>query len=171
MENSLASRSLITACTLSFGIAALALILFVLPAEYDIDPTGLGQKMGLTALAPPTQNAMPQSLKQGVQRDAVVLTIPAGKGIEYKLHMQAYQKANYQWLTDEGQLYVDLHGEPDGDTTGYFESYTIASVSEMKGSFTAPFTGSHGWYWKNNSTQDIEIQLLFSGDYVIEGLK
>ncbi len=41
----------------------------------------------------------------------------------------------------------------------------------MKGSFTVPFAGSHGWYWKNTTNQDISIQLIINGDYVIEGLK
>ena len=85
--------------------------------------------------------------------------------------MKKFQKATYEWVTDGGELYVDLHGEPKGDTTGYFESYTIATTDEMKGSFTVPFDGSHGWYWKNTSEKDITIQLIFSGDYVIEGLK
>ncbi|MCP4057734.1 MAG: hypothetical protein GY738_10545, partial [Pseudoalteromonas sp.] len=63
------------------------------------------------------------------------------------------------------------HGEPAGDTTGYFESYAIANLSEMKGSFTAPFGGSHGWYWKNNSDNPVAIQLLVKGQYKVIGLK
>jgi hypothetical protein len=47
---------------------------------------------------------------------------------------------------DGTPLYFDLHGEPQGDTTGYFESYAIATLRAMKGSFTSPFSGSHGWY-------------------------
>ena len=78
---------------------------------------------------------------------------------------------NYEWSSNGGDIYVDLHGEPAGDTTGYFESYTIATVATMKGSFTAPFAGSHGWYWKNKTAQAIDIQLSVSGSYVIEGIK
>ena len=39
----------------SFGALVLAiviLVLAVLPAEYGIDPTGVGKSLGLTALAP-----------------------------------------------------------------------------------------------------------------------
>lgn len=85
--------------------------------------------------------------------------------------MKQFQKVTYQWTANTDLLYVDLHGEPKGDTTGYFESYAIATAPEMKGSFTAPFEGSHGWYWRNKTAKDIQIQLTFSGAYVIEGLK
>ena len=175
MQNNQTSQSLIKATLIAFIVATITLVLFILPAEYNIDPTGVGEKLGLTVFNQPAANqqvapASPNVSSDGEQ-DTVVVTVPAGRGIEYKLHMQQFQKVTYEWLTDNGDVYVDLHGEPQGDTTGYFESYTIATAEEMKGSFTAPFAGSHGWYWKNNSSQDIDIQLIFIGDYVIEGLK
>jgi hypothetical protein len=77
----------------------------------------------------------------------------------------------FEWMTDGEPLYYDLHGEPEGDTTGYFESYTIATNSEVKGSFTAPFAGSHGWYWKNKSDKPIAVQLMVKGEYEVIGLK
>ena len=77
----------------------------------------------------------------------------------------------YEWITDGEPLYFDLHGEPEGDTTGYFESYTIATSDEMKGSFTAPFAGSHGWYWKNTTNKPISVQLMVKGEYTVIGLK
>ena len=77
----------------------------------------------------------------------------------------------YEWLTDGEPLYFDLHGEPEGDTTDYFESYAIATLSEMKGSFTAPFDGSHGWYWKNTSDKPVAVQLFVDGQFTVIGLK
>ncbi|KGJ90995.1 hypothetical protein [Colwellia psychrerythraea] len=170
METNQKSRSLLKATVISLVIAIVVLVLFILPAEYNIDPTGVGEKLGLTVFnneAKPVDTAVS---KQG-QQDSVILIVPAGKGIEYKLAMKQYSKATYEWTTESGELYVDLHGEPKGDTTGYFESYTIATANEMKGSFTAPFEGSHGWYWKNKSNKDIQVQLIFNGEYAIEGLK
>ena len=35
------------------GVAAVALVVFILPAEYGIDPTGAGSALGLTKLAEP----------------------------------------------------------------------------------------------------------------------
>jgi hypothetical protein len=170
MESTQPPISLLKASALACMVAAIALVLFILPAEYNIDATGLGEKMGLTVF---NQAAPSPAIKAqtGSTQQSVIVTVPAGKGVEYKLAMTQYQKVTYQWSTSHGDVYVDLHGEPKGDTTGYFESYTIATVGSMKGSFTAPFEGSHGWYWKNKTTKDIQIQLIFSGEFVIEGLK
>ena len=41
-------RSLVKATITSLVIAMVTLILFILPAEYNVDPTGIGQKLGLT---------------------------------------------------------------------------------------------------------------------------
>ncbi len=170
MESNKTNRSLIKATILSFMVAMITLVLFIMPAEYNIDPTGVGAKLGLTVFNDESKTPSAQQSSDGEQ-DSVIINVPAGKGVEYKLDMNKFQKATYEWATDGGEIYVDLHGEPRGDTTGYFESFTIATVNEMKGSFTVPFDGSHGWYWKNNTDKDISIQLIFSGDYVIEGLK
>jgi hypothetical protein len=169
MEQNLQSRSLVKATIISVVIAIFALILFILPAEYNIDPTGVGTVLGLTVF-----NEQPKAtavIKAEDDQGAVLITIPAGRGIEYKLAMKQFEKVSYQWHTNTGQVYVDLHGEPKGDTSGYFESYTIAVVDTMKGSFTAPFEGSHGWYWKNKTDKAIDVQLTFSGQYIIEGVK
>jgi hypothetical protein len=44
-------KSLINACITSFLFALVILFVAVLPAEYGIDPTGLGRKMGLIMLS------------------------------------------------------------------------------------------------------------------------
>ena len=74
-------------------------------------------------------------------------------------------------MTDGDPLYFDLQGEPEGDITGYFESYAIATLGTMKGSFIAPFDGLHGWYSKNTSPKAVAIQLIVNGHYQIVGLK
>jgi len=170
MELNRENQSLLRSAVISFVIAIVVLVLFILPAEYNIDLTGIGEKFGLTVFNEEAK-AEPLLLLKKEQQNSVSVTVPAGKGIEYKLAMKKFSKVTYDWTIDNGEVYVDLHGEPAGDSTGYFESYTIATVNKMKGSFTAPFDGSHGWYWRNNSNKDIQIQLEFTGEYVIEGLK
>jgi len=151
-------------------IAALVLITIILPAEYNVDPTGVGAKLGLTALANPTiSNVANKEAKQS--SDNFDIIVPAGRGVEFKFSLQQFQKMKYEWQTDGEPLYFDLHGEPEGDTTGYFESYAIATLNKMEGSFTAPFTGAHGWYWKNKSNTPITVKLKVNGEYVIIGLK
>jgi hypothetical protein len=171
MQTKQQDSSPLKAVVISLLIAIIALVLFILPAEYNIDPTGVGKQLGLTVFNDKTTVSDEKSEKIASKKDAVVVTVPAGKGIEYKLAMQQFEKVTYQWQTNGDDVYVDLHGEPKGDTSGYFESYAIAELAKMKGSFTAPFTGSHGWYWKNQTSADIQIELNFDGEYVIQGLK
>lgn len=153
-------------------IGLLVLFIAVLPAEYNIDPTGLGTRLGLTVLAPSQAkqaNVTKKSPIIGSHKSAagsmVQLALAPSQGLEYKLTMQAGDQVTYEWLTDGAELYVDVHGEPADDTSGYFKSYTIATAAEMSGSFIAPFTGSHGWYFRNDSDAEVQIQLFYDGDY------
>jgi hypothetical protein len=41
----------------------------------------------------------------------------------------------------------------------------------MTGSFTTPFAGVHGWYWKNTADTTVIVQLTVKGDYEKHGLK
>lgn len=174
MEHSVNLTTLIKASVAATIVAAIALLTLILPAEYNIDPTGIGQRLGLTVLAQSAEASPvdPESVPESTESQQVIeITVPANKGIEYKLQMGQYDKVTYEWMTDGSSLYFDLHGEPDGDTTGYFESYAIATLDTMKGSFTAPFNGSHGWYWKNTSNSPVAIQLILNGQFQIIGIK
>jgi hypothetical protein len=156
----------------SLVFAAVTLLTVILPAEYNIDPTGIGHKLGLTVfnIKAETSNSNPaEEPKKAIE--TINVTVPAGLGIEYKFVMAQYQKIEYEWITNGPVLYFDLHGDPEGDTTGYFESYAIATLDEMKGSFTAPFSGQHGWYWKNTSSSPVTVQLIVKGEYAKHGLK
>jgi len=169
----LTNTALLKYTLFSVIFAASALLIVILPAEYNIDPTGIGQKLGLTVFHDAEiVSSDPLSLQASAAvTETIAVIVPAGKGVEYKFIMEQYQKLTYEWDTDSQALYFDLHGEPKGDTTGYFESYAIATLDEMKGSFTAPFAGSHGWYWKNETDTPITVQLTVKGEYVQHGLK
>ncbi|MGL5046473.1 MAG: hypothetical protein ACRC6S_02545 [Shewanella sp.] len=176
MQHIVSTTTLVKASISATVVAAITLVIFILPAEYNIDPTGVGQKLGLTTLAQAAEAEGVVSTQgsgeiSSQEFQTIEVVVPAGRGVEYKFAMPQYAKMTYEWLTDGEALYFDLHGEPEGDTTGYFESYTIATSNEMKGSFTAPFTGSHGWYWKNKSDKPIAVQLLVKGQYDVIGLK
>ncbi|GAC34338.1 hypothetical protein [Paraglaciecola polaris] len=173
MQHTVSTKTLLKASASATLVAIVALITFILPAEYNIDPTGIGQELGLTVLAAASATETPnESAQAGSDEYQVIeVIVPAGQGVEYKFNLQQYDKMTYEWLTDGPSLYFDLHGEPQGDTTGYFESYAIATLSGMKGSFTAPFAGSHGWYWKNKSDKPIAVQLMVKGQYEVIGLK
>jgi hypothetical protein len=188
MQHTLSNKALLQASLIALVIAATVLVSFILPVEYNIDPTGLGTKLGLTALANTDStintNAGDEAKESGLTTplnvaentnidatDIMHIIVPANRGIEYKFAMQQFKKMTYQWQTDGTPLFFDLHGEPEGDTSGYYESYAITTADEMKGSFTTPFAGIHGWYWKNTSDQEVTIKLTVSGEYTVIGLK
>lgn len=180
-------------------IAGLVLVTAILPAEYNIDPTGIGQVMGLTKIAQAAQTdsnrvnigeselklattkleiATAPSVAQiqqvraaepGIRQDTIDIVIAAGKGLEYKLLMNEGKHLEYDWQTDGGQLYFDFHGEPQGDSTGFYESFAITTANKMKGALTTPFSGSHGWYWKNKTNRPITVTLSTKGAYLIKG--
>ena len=149
--------TLIKAGIAAVFIAIVVLVSVILPAEYNIDPTGIGKALSLTSIAEasevtPAEKATPAEQTVPERTDKVDIEIPAHKGLEYKLLMEKYAHVEYEWTTDGEELYFDFHGEPRGDTTGYFESFAITTSNNMKGSLTTPFAGSHGWYWKIRPT-------------------
>lgn len=166
------NRSLLIATLSAIALAAVVLISFVLPAEYNVDPTGIGKAIGLTQLSEPAQPApVAASVRStsSTREDSITVDIIPGKGLEFKLRMAQGAKLKYSWSTDGGPLEFDFHGEPKGDTTGYFESYTLSKAEEVSGSFTATFDGSHGWYWENKSAEPITVTLETEGEYEVIG--
>jgi hypothetical protein len=175
----LSKSALAKATGIALLIAMVMLVFIVLPAEYDIDPTGFGEAIGLTHLSADTadtagtaeRGAQSESVAAIFRDDRVVVEVPGGKGVEYKFYLRAGQKMKYSWEDPSGNLYYDFHGEPEGDTTDFFESYAESTASSAKGTFTAPFTGSHGWYWKNTSVFATQVTLETSGSYEVLGLR
>jgi len=97
--------------------------------------------------------------------------VPAGKGLEYKFYLLQGETLRYEWDSAGQNIFFDFHGEPEGDTTGFFESYTVSSADKVRGSLTASFTGSHGWYWKNENLAPVDVTLLTEGSYKVLGRK
>lgn len=166
-------------------LAGIVLVTAVLPAEYGIDPTGFGEMTGLinlsstskTASAAPGVCPEPQAAISAAQpaaasqwQDTVKIVVPAGEGLEYKFHLVKGAALEYSWTTNGTALYFDFHGEPQGDKTGYFKSYKETTDSQSSGSLSAPFEGSHGWYWENKSGAPVTVVLNTKGAYRILGL-
>lgn len=98
-------------------------------------------------------------------KEIVNITIPARGGKEYKIFVEKGNTFSYAWLTDGEPLYFDFHGEPANDTSGYFQSFSKNTDISASGSLTAIFSGTHGWYWKNNTSNPVVITLKTKGDY------
>lgn len=98
-------------------------------------------------------------------KDVITVTIPARGDKEYKLLLTKSAALEYSWQTNGAKLFYDFHGEPTGDKTGYFKSFKKNTESESSGTLTPLFNGTHGWYWKNNTSSAVEIVLKVSGEY------
>lgn len=99
-------------------------------------------------------------------KDTITVTLPARGEKEYKLQLAKGATLEYSWATDKGKLFSDFHGEPKGDTTGYFKSFLKGTERQSKGTLTTVFEGTHGWYWKNNNSYPVIVTLKVSGEYL-----
>lgn len=177
------NAQLLKATVVSLAIAAVALVLFVLPAEYGIDPTGIGSRLGLTQMTktqtnPGTPAAVapaPESAK--AERDPVMkrsapfrsdtrsVVLPPGKGSEIKAKMQAGDVLSFSWSADGGPVNVDMHGEPPNTGNSFTSYWKDSNQTSAHGSFTAPFAGTHGWWWANKGTMPVTVTVVTSGWY------
>lgn len=97
--------------------------------------------------------------------DTIQLNIPARGDLEYKLQQTQGAVFEYSWQTNQGSLFYDFHGEPEGDTTGYFKSFEKDTRTNASGALQTTFAGTHGWYWKNNNAFPVTVTLNLKGEY------
>lgn len=102
-----------------------------------------------------------------LKTDQMTVTLKPGEGTEIKLEMLKNSTVSYEWTTAGGPVNYDTHGEPYNGEKGYFYSYTKGKqVKGDQGEFTAIFDGTHGWFWRNRSNNDVTISLKTTGDYL-----
>ena len=95
------------------------------------------------------------------------VTLKPGEGTEIKLEVLKGKSVSYEWTAVGGPVNFDTHGEPYNGEKGYFHSYSKGKqVKSDKGEFTAIFDGTHGWFWRNRSNNDVTIALKTNGDYL-----
>ena len=118
-EQTASSATLIKATIVATLVAAVILLTVILPAEYNIDPTGLGEQLGLTQLSQSAQEAaasqtsssstLPQIFplagetanensdsQSAASEDSVDVVVDAGRGIEYKFQLEQFKTMKYQ---------------------------------------------------------------------------
>ncbi len=102
-----------------------------------------------------------------LKTDQMTITLKPGEGTEIKLEMLKNKTVSYEWIAAGGPVNYDTHGEPYNGEKGYFHSYTKGKqVKGDKGEFTAIFDGTHGWFWRNRSNNEVTISLKTTGDYL-----
>ena len=181
-------RALARASVAALAGAAAVLVLFVLPAEWGIDPTGAGRALGLTRMAggaeadeadspevaaPSASDAVqiPAQTKDNIEAktawrsDEKTLTLAPHTGVEVKARMVKGDHLIFRW-SSTGPVRMDMHGEPTGGKEGEFSTYwKQKNLTEARGSFTAPYQGTHGWYWRNSGDKPVTLKLNAEGFY------
>lgn len=169
--------------TIGAALAAAALlVVVVLPAEYGIDPIGIGPVLGLYREPAPQAEPLPASSAAGAgssaagagslftsptpyRSDEMSVTLAPGEGAEIKAQMAAGERLVYSWTATGNGVDVDMHGEA-ADGTGGDRSYQAGEFQTSgHGAFEAPMAGNHGWFWQNLNDDPVTVTVKTAGFY------
>jgi hypothetical protein len=172
-----------------FVVASLITVCAVLPAEFHLDPTGLGTATGLMGLsaAPEAKGAPASAAAPGRPGPTVLareyatafrtdtIDIPLkgaeseGSELEYKVAMKPGATLVYSWSVDAPpeEFYSDFHSQqwPSPGPKEVVISHKAGLGVGGNGALVAPFKGIHGWYLQNQSEKPVVVHLKLSGFY------
>ena len=182
---------LIRSTILAIFIAAVILITVVLPAEYGIDPTGVGSAIGLLKMGeikvslaqeasmeqfevagqekdirkPEIDTQKTEAIVESDSRnDMITITLIPNEGKEIKLTMSKGSTVNYTWYTDGGKANFDAHADSKKLMIDY-HNYEKGKLQKSEGTMEAAFDGNHGWFWRNRTSETMTVTLEVSGNY------
>jgi hypothetical protein len=171
------------------GLAVATLVVFgaILPAEFAIDPLGIGKASGLSRLWAPPEVAfdatkagtgpLAREYEIGFRTDTIEIPLKSGDDprrgneLEYKVRMMQGATLIYEWsvsdITNPEEFYTDFHGHTLSENR---EAMTVATYKQAtalgaKGALTAPFDGVHGWYFQNQAVPAVVVRVRLSGFY------
>jgi hypothetical protein len=184
------SAKLIKSTIVAAVVAAFLLVVAILPAEYGIDPTGVGKVLGLTKMgeikislaqeavaqsteeptaikpAQPIQNVVqkPVETVTAPRKDSLKLTLAPNEGKEIKLTLNKGDRARYVWYTDGGDANFDGHSDSVKHKIDY-KSWQKGRSQREEGELVAEFDGKHGWFWRNRTSKPMTIILQVEGEH------
>ena len=175
------SAQLIKSTIIAAASAVAILITIVLPSEYGIDYTGIGNALGLTEMGEIKEQLAEEAEVDAQQsssfsfslfasvhaaepapKDEKTIVLKPRQGIEVKLVMSKGATAQFKWSANGGKLNYDTHGDNRSQSISYEKG---RGVPEDTGSITAAFTGNHGWFWRNRTKKNVTLTLQTWGDY------
>jgi hypothetical protein len=170
-----------------FAVASVITVCAVLPAEFHLDPTGLGAATGLMGLsAAPEAKSAPAVATQAGAPAVLAREYPAafrsdtidiplkgadeqGSELEYKVRMKPGATLVYSWSVDAPpeEFYYDFHSQqlPSPGPKEVVISHKSGIGVGGNGALVAPFEGIHGWYLQNQSLKPVVVHLKLSGFY------
>lgn len=195
------TQKLVKSTILAAATAAVLLVTVVMPAEYGIDPTGIGnliglKKMGEIRVSLAAEEAADNAQKSGTntaakqgeanieatQAQSQAIAAPAPQTVaaisthqmqvklapnesaEIKVEMSKGKKVKYTWSTDGGKANFDIHADSKKLNIEYHH-YSKGAEQRKEGEIVAAFDGSHGWFWRNRTSNPITITLKTQGEY------
>lgn len=173
-------RQLRRAAWVAAAVAGALVVTTVLPAEFGIDPTGIGRVLGLTEMGLMKRNEAAGAGRHGwrlsligsahaqapaAREDEVTVTLKPGEAVEVKAYMKVGDELTYVWRTTGGKLNYEFHGEPPNAPGNVFTSYGKGSADKAEGVFKPKFNGTHGWFWRNRTSQPVTVTVSTKGRY------
>jgi hypothetical protein len=180
---SLSKRTLGLLAGGAVSVAAIVAVLFVLPAQFGVDPTGFGKATGLTKLGAPAPQVVEAKADASaahfyetpLRTDTITILLPPsgtpGYELEYKVRMKKGASMVYAWTADadpkEEAFYYDFHGETPAEPPAkpVVATYKQLTAVSSSGALTAPIDGVHGWYFLNDTLKVATVKLRISGFY------
>ncbi len=178
-------RRLMRSTAIAAMVAAVILVTIVLPAEYGVDPTGIGRIIGLKEMgeikmqlaedaraaeavavvraAAPDATPATAMTTATPKSDVTEVTLLPSQGKEIKLAMPKDARVSFSWATNRGVVNYDTHG--DSPTIKYHGYSKGTGTKADSGLLTAAFEGQHGWFWRNRGRDTVVVTLRTSGDY------
>ena len=154
-------KRVLLATVSAFVVATAAFLAFILPAEFGIDPTGVGGALGLTGLS----GSPPQDLHRtdaDLVQDVREFELAPFESVELKYDLAAGDGLVYAWSAT-GEVVFDLHAEPEGAEPGVAEGFAQGRGTTDAGTYVARFAGIHGWFWENRGTTTVTVSLHAAG--------
>lgn len=157
------AKKILVATGGALAVAGLLLVTVILPAEYGIDWLGTGRLLGVSALADVRPGVV--AFQEAEHRtDARQFVLGPFESVEYKYRINKGGSMLFDWKAT-GPVVAELHSEPDGAPKGYAETFDKQESAASNGTYTAPFSGIHGWFWENLTTKEVTISLTTAGFY------
>jgi hypothetical protein len=176
------SSQLLKSTMVAICVGCALLILFVLPAEYGTDPTGVGELLGLKKMGEIKTRLKQDFLKENIgakdelmvesetgkeNQDVMEFVIAPDEAIEIKLEMKKGSIAKYKWTTKNGGLNYNLHGDGYNGSQQSISYKKGRMTNSDSGEFKSKFDGYHGWFWRNRNNESVTVTLETFGDYIL----
>ena len=189
-----ASR-LLRSTLLAAIVAAVLLVTIVMPAEYGIDPTGVGRLLGLTRMGEikvslateaaqgdvVTPVAPAPALPEPARPEPAPAVMDAPPDPLMNSHVSEVVLAPNEGkeikLVMRKDARVTFSWSTDRGAVNYdthadapgikYHGYGKGSGKKSdEGVLVAAFDGSHGWFWRNRGSETVTVTLTTTGEYV-----